>query len=208
MDLTKIFTFDEKVVLRSSLTDDVLLFALTDMAKFLGYRDAANAAYILDEDEKGYLNLSTLGGEQTVLGATKEGVLHLTFASKRQEAKVFRKWLLDEVLPSIWNQGSYVDVARLARAAYNLTNSQANTYIKASTNYPAIWSARRALIKDPQASDEEIKAHGERSMVTDDSFTLLDGRVLLVDGSRLIDPAMNALKVPKVDRPQIELLGT
>ena len=50
--------------------------------KALGYRDPANALRLLDDDEQGYSNLSTLRGLQRVLYVTESGFYHLIFGSR------------------------------------------------------------------------------------------------------------------------------
>jgi prophage antirepressor-like protein len=82
-------------------------FAATDVASSLGYRDAANLVRILDDDEKGTHNVSTLGGDQEMLIISESGLYHAIFKSRRDEAKAFRKWVTSEVLPTIRRSGAY-----------------------------------------------------------------------------------------------------
>lgn len=96
------------------------VFTLSPVAKALGYRDAANALRVLDEDE--YLSegdslynthLVSIWRDQHKRGrlpvlVTESGLYHLTFKSTKPEAKRFRKWVTEEVLPSIRRDGAYV----------------------------------------------------------------------------------------------------
>ncbi len=61
----------------------------------------------LDEDEKGTVNVSTLGGTQKLLCVNESGLYSLVFGSSRPEAKAFRKWVTSEVIPSVRKNGSY-----------------------------------------------------------------------------------------------------
>jgi prophage antirepressor-like protein len=56
-------------------------------AKALGYRDAANAARLLDEGEKGTQIVSTPGGDQRVSVIFEDGIWELIFRSTLPSAK-------------------------------------------------------------------------------------------------------------------------
>lgn len=55
------------------LLADVQWFVATDVARILGYRDAANLCRRLDSDERGTRSVSTPGGEQDVTVITEAG---------------------------------------------------------------------------------------------------------------------------------------
>jgi prophage antirepressor-like protein len=91
-------------------------FVGTDLAGFLGYRDAGNMLRNLDEDEKGTHNLSTALNELRV-GIVSEPGLYHAIDARRQVKKLpvevqdrivrFQRWVNHEVLPSIRRTGSY-----------------------------------------------------------------------------------------------------
>ena len=62
-------------------------FVASDVAKVLGYRNASDAARLLDGDEKGTHNLRTLGGEQKVIIVNESGLYALVLKSRKPEAK-------------------------------------------------------------------------------------------------------------------------
>lgn len=82
-------------------------FIASEIAAMFGYRDAANLTRILDDDEKGTHNVSTLGGKQDVSVINESGFYHAAFKSRKAEVKPFRKWVTSEVLPAIRKTGSY-----------------------------------------------------------------------------------------------------
>jgi prophage antirepressor-like protein len=82
-------------------------FVASDVAEVLGYRDAANMTRLLDDDEKGTHNLSTLGGEQEMTVISESGLYACILKSRRPEAKAFRKWVTGEVLPTLRKTGRY-----------------------------------------------------------------------------------------------------
>lgn len=82
-------------------------FVCSDVAEALGYRDSANAARHLDDDEKGTRNVSTLGGTQKLTVISESGLYALVLRSRKPEARRFAKWVTSEVLPAIRKKGSY-----------------------------------------------------------------------------------------------------
>jgi prophage antirepressor-like protein len=84
-------------------------FVASDVAKVLGYRDAANMARMLGEDEKGTHILGTLGGNQALTIINESGLYACILKSRRPDAERFRKWVTGEVLPQIRKQGFYAD---------------------------------------------------------------------------------------------------
>ncbi|SFO60792.1 phage antirepressor KilAC domain-containing protein [Amycolatopsis rubida] len=59
-------------------------------AKAMGYRDAANAVRVLDEDEKGTQIVSTPGGDQRVSVIFEDGIWELIFRSTLPSAKTLK----------------------------------------------------------------------------------------------------------------------
>lgn len=61
----------------------------------------------LDDDEKDTHIVSTLGGHQEVLIVSEPGLYSLVLKSRKPEAKLFKRWITHEVIPSIRKTGSY-----------------------------------------------------------------------------------------------------
>lgn len=101
-----VFAFNTSAV-RVVLKDGEPWFVAGDVAAVLGYRDAANMARNLDEDEKGTQIVSTLGGDQEVSVISESGLYAAVLKSRRPEARSFRKWVTADVLPSIRKTGGY-----------------------------------------------------------------------------------------------------
>ncbi|MCK1813288.1 phage antirepressor KilAC domain-containing protein [Streptomyces sp. XM4011] len=89
------------------LVDGEPWWAATDVARILGFRDAANAVRPLEPFEVGYSTVSTPGGEQRVRIVNESGLYALIFRSRREEAKRFRVWVTSEVIPAIRRTGRY-----------------------------------------------------------------------------------------------------
>lgn len=82
-------------------------FILSEVCKKLDLVQPTSTARTLDDDEKGVLNVHTPGGVQQVTVINESGLYSLILRSRKPEAKVFRKWVTAEVLPSIRKTGGY-----------------------------------------------------------------------------------------------------
>lgn len=91
-------------------------FIASEVAAMLGYRDSYNMTRILDNDEKGTHNVSTLGGNQDVSVINESGFYHAAFKSRKPEVRPFRKWVTSEVLPAIRKTGGYQITPKPTRA--------------------------------------------------------------------------------------------
>jgi prophage antirepressor-like protein len=78
-----------------------------DIADALGIKNVRQNLAEFDSDEKGVYSAYTLKGEQELLTVTEPGLYRLVFKSRKPEAKVFRRWVFHEVLPSIRKTGGY-----------------------------------------------------------------------------------------------------
>ena len=87
------------------------MFVAADVAKALGYRDAANMVRRLDDDERGTRSMSTLGGAQEMTCITEPGLYSAVLGSKLPTAKAFKRWVTHEVLPAIRRTGGYMAAA-------------------------------------------------------------------------------------------------
>jgi len=83
-------------------------FVASDVCECLGISNSRDAVSKLDEDEKGVASTDTLGGVQETLIVNESGLYGLIFASRKPEAKEFKRWVRKEVLPSIRLTGGYV----------------------------------------------------------------------------------------------------
>lgn len=82
-------------------------FVAKDACDCLELTNVSKACQTLDEDEKGITKVYTLGGCQDMMLISESGLYTLIMRSNKPEAKVFRKWVTSEVLPSIRKTGGY-----------------------------------------------------------------------------------------------------
>ena len=92
-------------------TEDVL-FCLSDVCSNLNLTNPSVTKKALEKEYGGDLSisypLSTPGGEQLFTFIPESHVYFLIFRSTKEEARKFRKWVTEEVIPSLRKTGSYV----------------------------------------------------------------------------------------------------
>lgn len=119
MDL-QIFKDERFGEVRSLKQGEEILFVAADVCRALELNDTSKAVSRLDDDEKGTTSIRTLGGKQNMLIVNEYGLYNLVLASRKPEAKAFKRWITHEVIPSIRKTGGYRhskpdDEARLKR---------------------------------------------------------------------------------------------
>lgn len=92
-------------------------FVASDIAKTLGYRDAANMNRRLDDEDtrsfsrsEGTHSASTLFEDQRIQSVSlinESGLYTAILGSQLPEAKPFKRWVTSEVLPAIRKTGGY-----------------------------------------------------------------------------------------------------
>ena len=102
------FTFENTSL---SILGDILnpLFIAQQVCSILGYKLARKAvADHCDPEDVSKVEIQTNGGKQLVNCVNESGLYALIFGSKLPEAKQFKRWVTNEVLPAIRKQGAYI----------------------------------------------------------------------------------------------------
>lgn len=104
----EIFKF-ERVEIRTLLDDNgVVWFCVKDVCASLTLSNSSKAIENIEEDDLTSSKVvDSLGRLQVSNFVNESGLYQLIFQSRKQEAKVFKKWVTTEVLPSIRKTGSY-----------------------------------------------------------------------------------------------------
>lgn len=109
------FEFEHNQV-RALADGDEVLFIATDIAKILGYRDAAALTRTLDDEERGTRPIETPGGTQQLSVISEPGLYKAILQRQtgrmgveitKAFVKRFQRWVTHEVLPSIRKHGIY-----------------------------------------------------------------------------------------------------
>ena len=86
--------------------DSEVWFVAVDVCNSLELTNPTMVINRLDEDEKAKLNLGLPGGPSNIVN--EYGLYHLVMASRKKEAKEFKRWITHEVIPSIRKHGAYM----------------------------------------------------------------------------------------------------
>lgn len=104
--IPQLFNYGEHEV-RVLINEGEPWFSAEDVCRILGLRNPTMAVGRLDDDEKGLRTMDTLGGRQSMWTVNEYGLYSLVLGSRKFEAKVFKRWIIHEVIPSIRKTGSY-----------------------------------------------------------------------------------------------------
>ncbi|WGO82344.1 BRO-N domain-containing protein [Arsenophonus apicola] len=162
-----LFNFHNNNV-RVLLINDQPWFVASDISNSLNYLSAKDMVRNLDDDEKDRHIVPTLGGHQEMLIINESGLYSSILRSRKPEAKLFKKWVTNEVLPSIRKTGKYEhpkyqpeahekfsskDTQNLARIIALMTQ---NFRFKQAWNN-AIWYALREVTGIPSPYPMEVR---------------------------------------------------
>lgn len=102
------FTYDEAQV-RVVQLDGEPWFVAADICRVLEIGNPSQALSRLDDDERGETLISNEGtpGNPTKAIVSESGLYSLILGSRKPEAKLFKRWITHEVIPSIRKTGSY-----------------------------------------------------------------------------------------------------
>ena len=108
MNEIQIFSNPQFGDIRTAGTADNPLFCLADVCKAVGIANARNVKSRLDEEDVHLVDTPTNGGIQQLSFVTESGLYETIIRSDSETAKPFRKWVTNEVLPSIRKHGAYM----------------------------------------------------------------------------------------------------
>jgi prophage antirepressor-like protein len=100
-----------------------------EVCNVLGLANVAMAVKSLDDDEKNSIILNDLNGRGTKkrIIINEPGLYNLIGKSTKPEAKVFGRWIRQDVLPSIRKTGSYSIQRKIEAPKY--TKRRSNTFL-------------------------------------------------------------------------------
>lgn len=90
--------------IRSIMQGEEVLFVAADVCRALEIKNFTQAVGRLDEDERAMLNIGRQGSTNVV---NEYGLYNLVLASRKPEAKQFKRWITHEVIPAIRKTGGY-----------------------------------------------------------------------------------------------------
>ncbi len=188
MSAIEAFAFEGREV-RTVMVDGAPWFVAVDVARILGYRDAANMTRRLDEDEKGTRSVSTPGGQQNLTIISEAGLYGAVLGSQVSEARAFKRWVTHEVLPSIRKTGAYGSALPTSFAeALELAAAEARRVealeAQAALDAPKVAAYERLMDADGLLSMEAVAKIGGIGRTTLYA-RLREARVIVQGGSRM-----------------------
>ena len=106
MNELQIFNSEEFGEIRTITKDNEPWFVASDICRSLDLSNPTMAMQRIDDDEKAKFNLGLSGGETNCVN--EYGLYSLVLASRKREAKDFKRWITHEVIPSIRKNGGYI----------------------------------------------------------------------------------------------------
>ncbi|SDQ19566.1 ORF6C domain-containing protein [Carnobacterium viridans] len=106
MSQLQIFKF-ESTEIRTQLIDDDPWFVAKDVCDILDISNSRDAVGRLDDDEKATVGLTDGSQIRNYSIVNEFGLYNLVLSSRKAEAKVFKRWITHDVIPSIRKTGGY-----------------------------------------------------------------------------------------------------
>lgn len=184
------FEFEGNKV-RALADGDEVMFVASDIAKILGYRDAAALTRTLDDEEKGTRPIDTHGGTQTMTVISEPGLYKAILQRQtgrmevevtREFVKRFQRWVTHEVLPQIRKTGGYIPAG----------DADSDEDIMAR----AVLVAQKTIERKNQqlqAKDAQIRELEPKAQALDD-FTNVEDRLLIRDAAKVLSNAGTPIK--------------
>lgn len=118
--VTQEFIFNDQQV-RTVVRDGEPWFVGKDVADILGYKNQrdALAKHVDDEDKNSVAIRDGIQGNPNKVVINESGLYSLIVASKLPTAKVFKRWVTSEVLPTIRKHGAYMDTDIIEKTLTN-----------------------------------------------------------------------------------------
>ena len=105
----QIFKHEKFGDIRTINKDDEPWFVGKDVASVLGYANATQAVMIhVDKEDKLHSKIANAGQLRDMLFINESGLYSLILSSKLPQAKEFKRWVTNEVLPQIRKTGGYI----------------------------------------------------------------------------------------------------
>lgn len=117
MNDLKIFENNQFGKVRVQVINNEPWFAAKDVCEALALTNTTMVINRLDEDEVTKLNLGSLSGETNFIN--ESGLYSLVLASRKQEAKQFKRWITHEVIPTIRKHGAYLTEDKIEEVLLN-----------------------------------------------------------------------------------------
>lgn len=175
--------------IRTAGTADNPLFCLADVCNALGL-SAKGVNQRLNKEVISNYPLETAGGIQQALFVNEDGLYDVILDSRKPEAKMFRKWVTSDVLPTIRKTGGYITTTT--------EMSDAEILAKAVLVAQTTIANRETRIKQLESENAEQKTLIQQMQKGNDYLNLiLQSKGTLATTQIAADYGMSAVKFNK-----------
>lgn len=174
MNQLQVFNNTEFGRVRTMVINGSPWFVAKDVCECLGLTKHRDAVSRLDGDERGSVEVDTLGGTQQMAAVNEYGLYNLVLSSRKPSAKAFKRWITHEVIPAIRKHGAYMTGETLERA---LTSP--DFLIRLATELKTEQEARRL-------AEQKIEADKPKVLFAD-SVAASHGSILVGELAKLLN---------------------
>lgn len=176
MDNVTIFRKDEFGAVRAVTLEGEPWFVAADVCRALGIGNSSDAVKRLDDDEHALVSIEGLSrGNDKANIINEPGLYGLVLASRKPEAKAFKRWITHEVIPAIRKTGGYIAGQETMDDDQLLAN--------------ALMVAQRKIDernKQLEAANEKIKADAPKVLFSE-TVQKAEGDILVRQLARLMN---------------------
>lgn len=183
MNNLKIFENEKFGEIRTIVDNDgIIWFVAGDICKALDISNVTVAVSRLDDDERSKFNL----GRQGMTNVVNEfGLYNLVLASRKPEAKSFKRWITHDIIPAIKKEGIYMTDKKAAEILANPDSiiEIANRWKKAEAN---LAIAQVQIEKDkPKVLFADTVSTAEDSILVGDLAKILKQKGIDIGSKRM-----------------------
>lgn len=151
------------VRVRTEWVDGVPMFCLADICQVLGLSDARQVAERLDEDDRCRIPvIDAMGRKQKAYFVTEPGLYAVLLGSDKPAARPFKRWVTNEVIPTIRKTGSYSVGQQPARRPWYERLDRcivAHRIAIHNAHAPGYWSVYSAVVTELLIMEDEFIRH-------------------------------------------------
>lgn len=164
MQELQIFKNNEFGEIRTVTKNNEPWFVAIDVCNALDLKNPTVSVGRLDEDEVTKFNLGGLSGESNIV--SEYGLYNLILASRKKEAKKFKRWITHDVIPTIRKHGAYMSSEVIEK-----TLSDPDYLIRLATNLKE-EKAKRALAEAQIEKDKPKVLFADSCEVAENSILI------------------------------------
>jgi anti-repressor protein len=187
MNELQVFSYEGKEVRTIQRGGDTWWVA-KDVCDVFGETNRNRAMQSLDEDEKGYTQMTTPGGIQRFAVVNEAGLYALLFAmqptkarsvsdkyiaDREQKLRSFKRWVTHEVLPTIRKHGAYITSSKLEEIM----------------NDPDSWIKLLTALKEERQEKERLQLQATQDkpkVVFADAVSVSEGTILIGELAKIL----------------------